>query len=107
MVIKHYFKLLIAFTIFLHCTGATQFVSAYSKDKSAFIGMLSMTEEETKKEKEAKEDFDDTKHYKTRHLFSPVSFHPRDSRLYLSESKLRITNQFVSDNPSPPPDLQG
>ena len=38
----------------LHCMGVTQLASSLAKDKSAFIGMLNITEEETKKEKESK-----------------------------------------------------
>lgn len=95
---------LLAFVILLHCVGITQFVSSYSKDTSVLIGMLSMNEEETKKEKESKEDVDCTKdvYPKNSTLFSPLAF--TDKYIYFCCSKNRINDQFIIELPTPPPD---
>lgn len=104
--LKKIFKSFVSFIIVFHCMGATQLVSAYSKDYSAFVGMLNMTEEETKKEKESKEDSDYSKDIRQK-IYSPitpVSF--TGKRIYFSGSKNRVTHQFVIERPSPPPDFK-
>ncbi len=105
--LKKIFKSFVSFIIVLHCMGATQLLSAYSKDYSAFVGMLNMTEEETKKEKESKEDSDYSKdiRQKISSSFTPVSF--TDKRIYFGSAKSRVTHQFVIEHPSPPPDSKG
>ena len=101
---KGLLKYLISLVILLHCTGVTQLVAAYTKDTSALIGMVNMNEEETKKEKESKEDTDHSKefHQKISSLIAAVSF--ADKHIYYCGSKSRISHQFVIELPTPPPD---
>ncbi len=98
--IRHF----LALVILLHCVGITQLVSTYSKDTSALIGMLSMNEEETKKEKESKEEADYSKdiYPKNSTLLSPVAF--TGKYIYFCCSKSRINHQFIIELPTPPPD---
>jgi hypothetical protein len=103
--IKHILKLFLAFVILLHCLGVTQFASSYARDKSAFVSMLNMAEEETK-HNSGKEDSDNLKHFKSQSHFILASLFMEDNRIYISEAKVRITDQFISDNVSPPPDFQ-
>jgi hypothetical protein len=102
--LKHIFDSFFSFIILLHCVGITQLASSLSLDKSTFVGMLNMTEEETKKEKESKEDTCSDKDLKYKH--SGFALHPTFPSIretYLA-SKNRIEHQFLSENPSPPPD---
>jgi hypothetical protein len=105
--LKNIFDSFFAFIILLHCIGITQLASSLSSDKSAFVGMLNMTEEETKKEKESKEDtcFDKDLKFKISGIAIPAAF-PSKRETYLA-SKNRIEHQFLSENPSPPPDYLG
>lgn len=100
-------KYLIAVVIVFHCLGVTQVISALSKDKATFVGMLSMNEEETKKEKESKEDIDDEIkdfEHKNFPVFSNVFFAAQ--HIYQSNSQIIISYQFVIENPTPPPDCR-
>lgn len=100
-------KYLTALIILLHCIGATQLVSAYAKDKSSFVSMLTMTEEESKKEKESCDEDDvelysefrcKTQEVNTYHFFS-------EENIYFRLSLKRISYQFVIESPTPPPDF--
>lgn len=101
-------KFFTAIVIVFHCLGVTQVISALSKDKSAFVGMLSMNEEETKKEKESKEDFDDDiKEFAHKNFvtFSNVFFAAQN--IYHSSSQIiLISHQFIIERPTPPPDVK-
>ncbi len=99
------FKYLLSAVILFHCLGVTQLFSACSKDSSAFVGMINMNEEETKKEKESKEDADFFNLIHSRILF-PVSTHTfAKKNSYFSSPKKRINYQFIIENPTPPPDF--
>lgn len=99
------FKYLVSLVILLHCIGATQLASACAKDKSAFISMLNMTEEETKKEKEAKEDADDHKDLRCKPVSIAAQSFQLNKYIDYSDSKNRIKHQFHSECTTPPPDL--
>ena len=101
---KKFLRHFLALVILLHCVGVTQLVSTYSKDTSALIEMLSMNEEETKKEKESKEDVDYSKDIYSRNitLTSPLAF--IGNYIYFCCYKNRINHQFIIELPTPPPD---
>ncbi|MES2619493.1 MAG: hypothetical protein V4615_01470 [Bacteroidota bacterium] len=86
--------------------GVTQLASSYARDKSAFVSMLNMTEEETK-HNSGNEDPDNLKHFKSQSHLTIASLFMEDNRIYISDAKVRITDQFISDNVSPPPDFLG
>jgi hypothetical protein len=96
-----------ALVILLHCMGATQLASSYAKDKTAFVSMINMAEEETKKEKECgdedTEEFFSTQHHKV--TFAQVHTLFTVKNIYFRESLRRITHQFVIESPTPPPDF--
>lgn len=106
LMIKQTFRHFLAYVILLHCLGVTQFASSYARDKSAFVSMLNMAEEETK-HSNGKEDSDNLKHFKNQSAFTLASLFMEDNRIYISEAKVRITDQFISDNVTPPPDFLG
>lgn len=97
-------KYLISLVILLHCMGATQLASALAKDKSAFIGMLNMTEEETKKEKESKEDNDDSKTIVGKPLVTSLQYTLKGKRFFYTRFAPCLFQQFVIELPTPPPD---
>ena len=101
-----FIKYSVSLIVLLHCLGLTQLVSSYSKDRSAFVSMANMNEEETKKETESKEDVDDAKnmHHKHAYLLTPLSF--TNKLVYFSCSKSRVNHQFFLENPTPPPDTR-
>lgn len=101
---RKFLKYFLSLVILLHCIGAMQLLSAYAKDRSTFVGMLSMNEEETKKEKESKEDTDYSKDIRSRitSIISPLAL--TGSRIYFCCSKSRINHQFIIELPTPPPD---
>ncbi len=97
-------KYLVAFLVLLHCLGVTQLVSAYSKDKSAFTNMLSMTEEETKKEKESKDCEDEYESQKHKELYLlPLSF-ATHQWVFSHNAITGFRLQYLAENPTPPPD---
>ena len=102
--IKKLLKYFLSLVILLHCTGVTQLVSAYSKDDSAFVSMLDMNEEETKKE--SKEDVDSTKDLRAKisTVLTSISF--TEKQIYFSGSKSRVNHQFIIELPTPPPDFK-
>lgn len=102
--LKSFIKYFLSLVILLHCAGVTQLVSAYSKDKSAFVGMLNMSEEETKKEKESKEEADHSKDIHSKISLTGLDISFIESRIYLADSKNRINHQFNIELPTPPPD---
>ena len=97
--LKYFFSLVIVF----HCVGVTQLVSSYAKDSSTYTGMLNVNEEETKKEKESKEDDSSKELYATQFTL-PLAFALNGGMTYFCDSKSRIPYQVVIENPTPPPD---
>ena len=83
---------------------ATQLVSAYAKDKASFMRMLTMTEEETKKEKDNKGD-DDTDHeFKCRQkFFYTTSLHNKIVHRFSLQHQ-QVIHQFIGELTTPPPD---
>lgn len=103
--IESLLKFFLSLVILLHCVGVTQLASAVTKDKSAFVGMLNMNEEETKKEKESKEDVDDVKDILQKPYLSQAHLLLTGKHIYYSDSKNRISHQFIIESPTPPPDF--
>ncbi len=105
VMIKKSIKYFLSLVILLHCTGVTQLVSACSKDNSAFVTMMNMNEEETKKEKESKEDTEciNDLRGKVAALAPNISF--TEKQIYFSGSKSRVNHQFIIELPTPPPDF--
>jgi hypothetical protein len=94
----------ISLLLTLHCIGGTQLLSAYAKDNISFVRMLTMTEEETKKEKDNKTD-DDTDHeFKCRqNFFYTVSLHGKVIYQFARQHE-QVRQQFITELPTPPPD---
>ena len=90
---------------FFHCLGTTQLFSAYLKDTSAFVNMLSMNEEETKKDKGSEEDADYFNLFHSKILFSVSAHSFVKKNSYFSTSKNRINYQFIIESHTPPPDF--
>lgn len=102
--LKKHLRYFVAFVILLHCVGVTQLLSAYAKDASAFVGMLNMSEEETKKEKETKEDGfpDEAIRQKAPALLAALQL-PVFCTL-VTKAQENISHQFWAERPTPPPD---
>ena len=100
-------KYIVSLVILLHCIGVTQLMSSCSKDNSAFVSMLNMNEEETKKEKESKEDTEYANDIRMKLSTRINDFSLAGERTYFSDSKNRVNHQFVIENPTPPPDFKG
>lgn len=98
-------KFLVSFAIVLHCTGVTQYISAHAENKSSFVSMLNMTEEETKKEKEAKDDSNDGKDLFLRHHLTAIQHTIEQRYLVVCSDKDHRTRQFDAECPTPPPDI--
>lgn len=104
-VVIKFLKLSMAFVMLLHFLGVTQVVAATCKDKASFAGMMSMTEEENKKEKDDKEDDAEWKAFEQKHSETYTSISHFDIQPgYLSHIQ-SVTPQFITDQPSPPPDF--
>ncbi len=100
-------RYIVSLVILLHCIGITQLMSSCAKDNSAFITMLNVNEEETKKEKENKEDTEYTNDVRSKLSTLINAFSLAGERIYFSDSKSRINHQFVIESPTPPPDFEG
>ncbi|HLP52278.1 MAG TPA: hypothetical protein VK154_15420 [Chitinophagales bacterium] len=91
----------------LHCLGATQLISSYSKDNSSFVSMLTMNEEETKKEKEScdEDDVEFWNDVRCKLQLRNTYLCSVSDNSYLHESLNRVFYQFVLESPTPPPDF--
>lgn len=102
---KAFLRFLVSLIILFHCIGVTQLLSACAKDSSAFVGMMSMTEEESKKEKESKEDnLPDETIGQLVPILQPVAFHNFVSCILLAQKQSALNHQFWAELPTPPPD---
>ena len=101
---KSIIRFLFSMVIVVHCLGLTQLASALAKDKSAFVTMLNMTEEETKKDKESKECKDGDKDVHRLAVLASVAFLNSQCFSFLHSRQLPA-HQFLSECPTPPPDL--
>ena len=101
-----FWSYIVAALLTLHCMGATQLVSACAKDKASFVRMLTLTEEETKKEKDSKSD-DDTDHeFKCRQkLFYTTSLHNKVVH-HFTHRHQQVIHQFIGELTTPPPDCK-
>lgn len=98
-------RFLVSVVIFFHCVGVTQLLSAYTKDSSAYVGMMSMTEEESKKEKESKEDnLPDEIMGQLVPVLKPVGFQKFVTCVLLTQKHAILNHQFWAELPTPPPD---
>lgn len=91
--------------ILLHCLGVTQLLSSYAKDTGAFISMLNMTEEETKKEKADSEFEELGSEARIKQVLFNFSLTNHPTQLYQHNAKESIPLQFSADSPTPPPDF--
>ncbi len=101
--LKHLFSVI----VFMHCIGVTQLCSACVKNDSAFICMIDMSEEETKTEKECKEECDLAPNTHTKCCFIASELAYTGCHTYFSNPQHRIGYQFVIESPTPPPDFKG
>lgn len=98
-------KLCVAFVVLLHFLGLTQVLAATCKDKSSFASMMSMTEEENKKEKDDKENDAEWKAFQQKHSEEYTSIsHFNIQQGYLNHIQA-VTPQYITDQPTPPPDF--
>ncbi len=96
----------IASIILFHCVGVTQLASAFAKDTTAFLGMMNMSEEETKKEKETKEDsFPDHAIKQNTQALLPL-FHAAVTCSLITKTQECFTHQYWAERPTPPPDCR-
>jgi hypothetical protein len=101
-----FWSYIVAVLLTLHCMGATQLVSAYAKDKASFVRMLTMTEEETKKEKDTKGDDDNDHEFKYRQkIFYSTSLHSKIISQFVHRHEQAIC-QFINELTTPPPDCK-
>lgn len=98
-------KLSVAFVVLLHFLGVTQVVAATLKDKSSFSNMMTMTEEENKKEKDDKEDDAEWKNFEQKHSETYTSISHFDILPGYINYIQAVTPQYITDQPSPPPDF--
>lgn len=99
------FKASIATFMLLHFLGATQVLAATLKDKASFKSMMTMVEEENKKEKDDKEDTAEWQAFTNSHseTYTAIS-HFDVNPGYLSHIK-SVTPQYITDQATPPPDF--
>lgn len=102
-----FLKLLFGLIVFMHCIGVTQLCSAFVKNNSAFISMIDMSEEETKTEKDCKDECDSAKNIHPTLLFITAELAYTVGHTYYSSPQNRIGYQFVIESPTPPPDSKG
>ncbi|MFN8285878.1 MAG: hypothetical protein U0V74_03945 [Chitinophagales bacterium] len=100
---KGFLKYLILPVILLHFAGVTQLVSSLVKDQGSFVNMLSMTEEENKKEKDEKDD-NECKLTDHKHSIEVANhaFHTSNFGFVLAAEE--ISHQFIGESTTPPPD---
>ncbi|HLP20520.1 MAG TPA: hypothetical protein VK174_09480 [Chitinophagales bacterium] len=105
--LKNLLKYLTALVIMLHCIGATQLASAYAKDKSSFVSMVTMSEEETKKEKEScdEDDADFWNDVRCKLQLRNTYLSSAIMHSYMHDTLNRLFYQFVLESPTPPPDF--
>ena len=99
------FKASLATFMLLHFLGATQVVAATLKDKASFKSMMSMVEEENKKEKDDKEDSAEWQAFTQGHSETYTAISHFDFNLgYISHIQ-SVTPQYITDQATPPPDF--
>lgn len=104
MVVK-FLKHLFSVIVFMHCIGLTQLCSACVKNNSAFISMIDMSEEETKTEKECKEECDSAPNIYSKGYFFTSELIYTGRHTYYTNPLHRVGYQFVIESPTPPPDF--
>jgi hypothetical protein len=100
------FQTLFFATMLLHCLGIAQLAFSLSKNKTTVISMFNGTEEETKKNKESKEDIDPDKIFSFTDSSVNESAHFAAGSNPYFNSKSTIQHQFLLEFPTPPPDLR-
>ncbi|MBS1612677.1 MAG: hypothetical protein JST49_07660 [Bacteroidetes bacterium] len=99
------FKASLATFMLLHFLGATQVLAATLKDQASFKSMMTMVEEENKKEKEDKEETAEWQAYAQSYSETYTSIAHFDIQsAYISHIQ-SVTPQFITDQPTPPPDF--
>ena len=98
------FTCFISVILFLHCIGSTQLLSAYARNKASFVQMVTMTEEETKKEKDSSPD-DPESEFKLKQKHA-VELPTAEGRVVylLRYGWLQVIHQHIIELPTPPPD---
>lgn len=95
----------VSFILLLHCIGSTQLLSAYARDKDSFVRMLAMTEEETKKEKDATPDDPESEFkLKQKHITTAIPASEGRVVYLLRYGWLQVVHQYIIELPTPPPD---
>lgn len=89
--------------ILLHFLGVTQYVSSYAKNQFSFLSMMTMAEEENKKEKDDKDFTEDTKEFKENSYFRFADrfriFQISGFSSFLEHYRL----QYIAEHLTPPP----
>ncbi len=105
--ITKYLKILISAFMLLHFVGVMQLVSSYAKDKTSFANALNMNEEETKKEKDSKEDTVESKDFKPKPPLQVANFLYCEKSFGFILASEEVKHQYIADLHSPPPDFIG
>lgn len=90
--------------VVLHFVGATQFASSCAKDKTRFMTMLNMTEEETKKEKDSKDELPEIAGINHIHSFNIANLIYAEKALCFLSVADNVDHQYIADRQTPPPD---
>lgn len=91
--------------VLFHFLGATQYLSYYAKNDTSFVNMMTMAEEESKKEKDQKEFTEDYKDFerKNRLIFASPA-HTTLSILPPFDTE-HLLQQHISEQLTPPPNF--
>lgn len=93
--------------MFLHFTGATQYAMALAKDKSSFVSAVNYNEEETKKEKDTKEEITDLINDSLITVYSLYRNAQFGTSITGALADEDIKHQFVAEQLTPPPNFKG
>lgn len=105
MILTRTIKALTTLIILFHFMGVTQFVSSYSKNTASFIGMLSQTEEETKKEKDTKEEDSEYEDLKQAYSFEEAGHVLTQYSLGCIRASEEVEHQHIGSLFAPPPNF--
>jgi hypothetical protein len=99
-------RIFIGFLMLLHFVGASQYVCALVKDKSSFVNMAGINEEESKKEKDTKEELNDAidTHIAAIHTFSDILAPVTSIIATLANDEIK--HQYIAEQLAPPPDVR-
>lgn len=96
-------KVLSLLIILLHFMGVTQYMSSFAKNQSSFLSMMTIAEEESKKEKDDKDFTEDTQEFRDNNYFR---FTDRFRIFQISGFSFLLEHyplQYIAEQLTPPP----